>query len=375
MKFRKLTALALLMCGALAGYPASRAAAAEGVQIIQYVVSSGAPQSSSASFNAAGTVGQPAIQTGTSENYQTDPGIWGQTPDPDDCCVSRGDIDRSGGDPDIGDLIRLVEYMFQFGPEPFCMSEADIDGSGGDPDIGDLIVLVEFMFQGGTNLVPCGYEAGGSSKVASEQPEFRVNYSFADGFTSISLTSPVPLRGVQLELESADLADPISLVGDNLDLVYGHNGEITRVGILDLDGGETMPAGSFKVVKLEGDWEVVSAILADTDAQAIVPVIGDRAKIGQLPASFSLNQNYPNPFNPSTTIAFALPEAAEVRLEIFNLLGRKVATLTEGELPAGHHSVVWEGRNSSGSTVATGVYFYRLDAGSFSETKKMLLLK
>jgi hypothetical protein len=89
-----------------------------------------------------------------------------------------------------------------------------------------------------------------------------------------------------------------------------------------------------------------------------------------LPTEFALYQNYPNPFNPTTEISFALPNAANVKLEIFNIMGQRVATLIDQRLQAGNHSVVWDG-----SQVASGIYFYRLDAGDYVESRKMVLLK
>ncbi len=89
-----------------------------------------------------------------------------------------------------------------------------------------------------------------------------------------------------------------------------------------------------------------------------------------LPTTFALEQNYPNPFNPTTTIRFGLLNAAFVTLKIFNLLGQEVATLVNEKREAGQHSVQWNARD-----LASGVYFYRLLAGSFLETKKLILIK
>ncbi len=94
-----------------------------------------------------------------------------------------------------------------------------------------------------------------------------------------------------------------------------------------------------------------------------------------LPDKFSLNQNFPNPFNPSTTLRFALPKACHAELVVYNTLGQKVATIVDRQMEAGHHLVVWDGRDGGGQQVASGVYFYRLNAGEFSQTKKMMLLK
>lgn len=89
-----------------------------------------------------------------------------------------------------------------------------------------------------------------------------------------------------------------------------------------------------------------------------------------LPIEFSLAQNYPNPFNASTTIEFKLPEAADVTIQIYDILGRNIETLISGSQSAGAHSVVWHADNQP-----SGVYFYRINAGNFSDQKSCLLLK
>ena len=88
-----------------------------------------------------------------------------------------------------------------------------------------------------------------------------------------------------------------------------------------------------------------------------------------------LNQNYPNPFNPSTTISYNLPEAGQVKLEIFNLRGQLVQVLTDSQEPAGEHRKVWNGTDQSGNAVASGVYFYRLITPARSICRRMLLMK
>jgi hypothetical protein len=95
----------------------------------------------------------------------------------------------------------------------------------------------------------------------------------------------------------------------------------------------------------------------------------------ELPQEFSLDQNYPNPFNPSTEIRFALAQAGPVELKIFNMLGQEVATLADDIRPAGSYQVMWDGKNTSGEFVGTGVYIYRIVSGGFTATKKMMLLR
>jgi hypothetical protein len=89
-----------------------------------------------------------------------------------------------------------------------------------------------------------------------------------------------------------------------------------------------------------------------------------------VPGSYKLSQNYPNPFNPTTTINFNLAKASDVKLTVYNMLGQKVMTLVDSHLNAGEQTVKFDA-----SKLTSGVYFYRLDAGSFSSVKKMMLLK
>jgi len=94
------------------------------------------------------------------------------------------------------------------------------------------------------------------------------------------------------------------------------------------------------------------------------------------PEAFALKDNYPNPFNPTTTIKYALPEAVDVKLEVFNVVGQVVRTLVDGHQNTGRYVVQWDASDDSGHSLSSGIYFYRLQAGDeFLEVKKMLLLK
>ena len=93
--------------------------------------------------------------------------------------------------------------------------------------------------------------------------------------------------------------------------------------------------------------------------------VGDDEHLG-LPVDYSLSQNYPNPFNPSTQIDFALPRSADVRIDIYNILGEKVKTLIDEQMAAGNQSVIWDGTNYDGLHVSTGIYLYRIQAVSYT---------
>ncbi len=98
-----------------------------------------------------------------------------------------------------------------------------------------------------------------------------------------------------------------------------------------------------------------------------------------IPAAFKLRQNYPNPFNPETTIEFELPHASRIVLGIYDIRGREIRRLAQGTYPAGYHSMIWDGRDYSGTIVASGLYFYQIEVKSgikdYMDIKKMILMK
>lgn len=162
-----------------------------------------------------------------------------------------------------------------------------------------------------------------------------------------------------------------------------------------LRGGRDIAGGPayFGHVRLENDTAAVSAYFGTTTnyarrdtfallADAVVLRELDRLQPSitsvktEVPLEFALSQNYPNPFNPTTTIEFSLARQVEVELKIYDILGREVATLLQtNAMNAGRYIVRWDGKNRFGQSVATGVYFYRLVAGDFVHSKKMLLIK
>ncbi len=99
------------------------------------------------------------------------------------------------------------------------------------------------------------------------------------------------------------------------------------------------------------------------------------SRIRLIPESLVLEQNYPNPFNPYTTITFAVPTASQVTLDIYNVLGQRVKRIVNGNLPSGYHQIRWDGKDSFGDNVASGIYFYQIRAADRTKTKNMILLK
>ena len=127
-----------------------------------------------------------------------------------------------------------------------------------------------------------------------------------------------------------------------------------------------------------GDVELVSALTivsASLNGGLSQAEVADSPAALSLPQVFGLSQNWPNPFNPETQIRYSLPQAADVSLTIYNALGQTISTLVQEHQTQGEYTLYWNARNDVGLSVASGIYFYRLDAGSATITRKMSLLR
>ena len=128
-----------------------------------------------------------------------------------------------------------------------------------------------------------------------------------------------------------------------------------------------------EIIRLIG---TIDGLEGDEVAITISDPAAAKAAVQTLPEAFALADNFPNPFNPATTIQYALPQAADVELTVYNLVGQPVRTLVAEHQSAGRYAVEWDATNDSGHSLSSGMYFYRLQAGgAFLEVKKMLLLK
>jgi hypothetical protein len=141
------------------------------------------------------------------------------------------------------------------------------------------------------------------------------------------------------------------------------------------EGGSFVPEETGRyvfVVQKKGAADRQLAVTYDFAVTSSASPVGEDL----IPTSFALRKNAPNPFNPMTVIKYDLPNGDNtVRLEVFDLGGQRIRTLVSEVQPAGHHEVIWDGKNDNGRQVSSGVYFYRLQAGSFHKTEKMTLIK
>ncbi len=283
-----------------------------------------------------------------------------------------GDADNSGVF-DISDLVFAVDYMFGGGPAPVSVNALDVNGDCSGPDISDIVRMVANIFLNNPPPLECGCLASGKRTDYLNNSSMRMYAEFKNGKTVVYLHSDEPVLGVQLSMSTPAAANIKSLAPGNMALVYGYQGELLKAGLLDLHGDSRLAAGTNELIVIEGQAEIVSALVADNAGNPVVPVINKQAD--NLPTSYTLNQNYPNPFNPTTEIQFGLPQSGQVVLTIYNINGQSVATLANQVMDAGVHVVSWNGQDQTGSVVASGVYFYKLEVNGFRETKKMLLLK
>jgi hypothetical protein len=169
--------------------------------------------------------------------------------------------------------------------------------------------------------------------------------------------------------------DPVTGTGD-LDEFPSDRRMIASFGPFDFPAGDSQSV-LLRFAAAQGDDHLQSVarlkeILREPFSHPTSVPPGDRPT---LPEDYRLYQNYPNPFNPSTTISYSLPRRVEVTLTVYNVLGQRVARLVAEEQPAGVHAAVWDGRSDAGEIVSSGVYFYRLTAGDFVASRKMVLLK
>jgi len=168
------------------------------------------------------------------------------------------------------------------------------------------------------------------------------------------------------------------------------SGALLGYGMTDGAGGyqiDALPTGTVTVsadlVGYDGQQQTIGVAPSQFSASQdfALNVTTSVTPASAAPSSYALLQNYPNPFNPSTKISFTLPQAGIVSLRVFNLLGQEVATLTSGAMGAGQHELTWDGHDSGGRALASGVYFYRIHVAGpdgkdvYDAVRKMLMLK
>ena len=315
---------------------------------------------------------------------------------------------------DVGDVVCLINYLYKSGPAPCVCMEADVTGDG-YIDIGDVVYLINYLYKNGPKpLIGC---ASNCSKVVAS-PSGRPSESFSGNSANIrknAETAKIALSetkgsreneikisilahfnaeiaGVQLEItydpKQITLLEPsLTERTEGLQLYSSTKDGVQKIGILDMSGQNYVLPGEGPLVTLRANGNDLSslvikeAILVGKDANKIPVEIVKSISTTEnhsVPQEFSLTQNYPNPFNPVTSIQFSVASGQSTvptTIKIYNIRGQLVRTLVDELKMTGSYEVIWDGKDGQENEVASGVYFYKLKAGDYNETKKMILMK
>ena len=223
-----------------------------------------------------------------------------------------------------------------------------------EPDAGERILTVRLSLSQASNLKGYGltlqYDAAGYEFLEARETDGNLLKS-ASGRETLFLTSnrtPGELNIGAVKIDGRGASGKGALV----DLIFKTSGT---------------PAAT--------DFQVSESVLVGLDGAVDLLTRVEIGNLNPLPDHYGLDRNMPNPFNPSTAIGYQLPEAGWVRLAIYNLLGQEVRVLVDGRKEAGSFTATWDGNDELGRRVATGVYLYRIQAGDFAASRRMLLLK
>jgi hypothetical protein len=270
-----------------------------------------------------------------------------------DSIDGRADINLNGIGYEIADAVLFSSY-FVHGLPVFTINQAgqvaasDVNADGLVLTVADLVYLIRAV-AGDVPMTP----------KLSPDAAYQAEVGYSDGLLTIGKTD-AQIGAICVTIDGQ--AEPtLHESASQMEIKYAFDGKVTKVLIYSSNGKGSLGAGP--VMYVNSAKTVKSVELGSYDGYVV------SAKVTLLPSEYSLTQNYPNPFNPVTTIEFALPKAGEWTMTIYNVLGQEV-TNWHKQTEAGYHKIEWDAAN-----YASGLYFYRLVAGNFTATKKMVLLK
>jgi hypothetical protein len=289
---------------------------------------------------------------------------------------------------DVGDVVSLVANILgeiTFTPRQLAASDVNQDTY---VNVGDLVAMIDIILGRWMGPSPQIY----TGTMATVRLDYQDLENGGTGEVKVIADTKIPVAGAQLQIDY----DPtvLTLQTPRLSDRSGHfiveshdDGKGKLKIVLYNFSNEPISAGEGTILSIPASAhpnasealkiELKKVVLSDTKA-VLVPTEGESPS---LPSAFELDQNYPNPFNPSTTIRFTIPSAQSgsasisATLRVFNILGEVVKTLVDEPLAPGTYEKVWDGRDGQGNSVASGIYFYKLKAGNFTDTKKMVMMK
>jgi len=284
---------------------------------------------------------------------------------------NRGDINLNGYAFEIGDAVMFSDYFVEglaaFGPHVEGSTAAsDVNADGFPLSVPDLVFLIRVMTGEADPDNPPPQTPSPNRTHLHWQPE--------NDLTWVDMPDSL---GAMYMVVVGEITP--TLLAGNMEMKFGWDSGQTNILVYSLDPGKAIRTGL--LVSIPGALGIVRAETAAYNGRRVNLVIMDGTTdidddlFGILPGDYALYPNYPNPFNPSTTVRYDLPEQAQVEIAIYNIAGQRVRTLVSGTQSAGRQEVVWDGCDDSGSRVSSGVYLYRMSAGDFVRSRKMMLLK
>jgi hypothetical protein len=272
-----------------------------------------------------------------------------------DSIDARGDINVNGVANEIADAVMFTNYFISglsaFGTHiDASIAASDVNADGIALSVADLVYQIRVL-------------VGDANPYPKPMPEAQAVVNAQAG--AVSVNAPVSLGAALLTFQvNGEIGTPV--LGVDMDMKYAVEGNELRVLIYNI-GRKSIPAGENTLVTVPGNVELTGVEVASYEGAVV------DAMINRIPVDFAL-KNYPNPFNPATTISLSLPVESDWTIEVFNVAGQLVREYS-GHSQAGTTSVIWDGSDNNGKSVASGIYFYRANADQFSQTKKMMLMK
>ena len=256
---------------------------------------------------------------------------------------------NSDGTVNILDIVRAVNIIVNIGQSPTEFEECAANLNGDSlVNILDIISIINFVLD----------ENRPTYSNISQNAQINISEN------SLDLIPNGAVAGIQLRVK----ADKIRLNQDlDMNITINKNGDYYDILIYSINGNNISEDSN--IFTSLGLFELVSAVAANNEANEI------NIDYNYMPNNFALYQNYPNPFNPTTTIDFSVASESLVTVKIINLLGKEINTLVNEILDAGYHTIQWDGKNSFGTSVPSGIYIYQLESDHISLNKKMILMK
>ncbi len=283
--------------------------------------------------------------------------------------ILPGDINTNGVANDIGDAVYFSNFLMnpiRFPFNPLQYANADVNGDGIAASVSDLVRLINNLLNGATGAkVEAAETLLGTLSARDEYEGVTFSYDSRTNVGGLLLTFETDDR-----LERAISAD----ASKQMTIETQQDGSTVRLLVYSREANVMAP-GQHEVVTLAGIHEIHDLRIDASSGEGNVMTLALTAGDMTLPTGYALYQNYPNPFNPETRIVFDLPASSMITLTVYDILGRQVRVLAERELPAGQHTMTWDGRTEDGSVAASGIYLYRLQASDWSQSRKMILLK